>query len=174
MPVQVQIVIFAVIAAFVLFQLYNVLGKKVGRQPEDDARAQPPAPAAAGPDAAANRPNALDAVTGRPVRKVAVRIDVGDGRFTITVGDSGPGLEEEARSRVLERGWSTKADDDDGRGRRAEQRSMGRSGGHDCSLWEAGPDPRWRRARTAAPRGARRSSVFESKSGRSSRLRRGL
>ena len=61
--------------------------------------------------------NALDAVTGRPVRKVAVRIDVGDGRFTITVGDSGPGLEEEARSRVLERGWSTKADDDDGRGR---------------------------------------------------------
>ena len=33
-PVQVQIVIFAVIAAFVLFQLYNVLGKKVGRKPE--------------------------------------------------------------------------------------------------------------------------------------------
>lgn len=42
MPQQVQIVIFAVIAAFVLFQLYNVLGKKVGRQPEDDARAKPP------------------------------------------------------------------------------------------------------------------------------------
>lgn len=45
MPVQFQIVLFAVIAAFVLFQLYNVLGKKVGRQPEDDVRAQPaPAP----------------------------------------------------------------------------------------------------------------------------------
>ena len=64
MPVQVQIVIFAVIAAFVLFQLYNVLGKKVGRQPEDDARAQPPAPerAAAGSDPA-GRPSVLDAVT---------------------------------------------------------------------------------------------------------------
>lgn len=61
-PVQVQIVIFAVIAAIVLFQLYNVLGKKVGRQPEEDARAQPPAPA--GPvEIAAGRPNVLDAVT---------------------------------------------------------------------------------------------------------------
>lgn len=66
MPVQVQIVIFAVIAAFVLFQLYNVLGKKVGRQPEDDARARPQAPAApapAGEQAGPGRPNVLDAVT---------------------------------------------------------------------------------------------------------------
>ena len=62
-PVQVQIVIFAVIAAFVLFQLYNVLGKKVGRQPEEDARAQPPAPAAAQNEAGQNRPSVLDAVT---------------------------------------------------------------------------------------------------------------
>ena len=61
-PVQIQIVFFAVIAAFVLFQLYNVLGKKVGRQPEEDARAQPPAPA--GPqDPNAPRPTVLDAVT---------------------------------------------------------------------------------------------------------------
>ena len=45
-PDQVLIVISAVIAAIVLFQLYNMLGKKVGRQPEEDARAQP---AAAGP-----------------------------------------------------------------------------------------------------------------------------
>ena len=60
MPAQVQIVIFAVIAAIVLFQLYNVLGKKVGRQPEEDARAQPPAPPQ--PEAAPGRP-ALDAVT---------------------------------------------------------------------------------------------------------------
>ncbi|RZJ39581.1 MAG: TIM44-related membrane protein TimA [Brevundimonas sp.] len=60
-PVQVQIVIFAVIAAFVLFQLYNVLGKKVGRQPEQDARAQPPAspPNADQPQGR----NVLDAVT---------------------------------------------------------------------------------------------------------------
>ena len=39
MPATFTIVIFAVIAAFVLFQLYNVLGKRVGRQPQDDARA---------------------------------------------------------------------------------------------------------------------------------------
>lgn len=61
MPVQIQIVIFAVIAAIVLFLLYNVLGKKVGRQPEEDARAQPPAPPAAAD--VAGRPNVLDAVT---------------------------------------------------------------------------------------------------------------
>jgi len=64
-PVQVQIVIFAVIAAIVLFQLYNVLGKKVGRQPEEDARAQPAAPAA--PNAPAEsggaRSSILDAAT---------------------------------------------------------------------------------------------------------------
>lgn len=60
MPAQVQIVIFAVIAAIVLFQLYNVLGKRVGRQPEEDARAQPPVPAAEAP---AGRPHVLDAVT---------------------------------------------------------------------------------------------------------------
>lgn len=64
-PVQIQIVIFAVIAAIVLFQLYNVLGKRVGRQPEEDARAQPPspAPAGAGAEAGAPRTGVLDAVT---------------------------------------------------------------------------------------------------------------
>jgi predicted lipid-binding transport protein (Tim44 family) len=66
-PTQVQIVIFAVIAAIVLFQLYNVLGKKVGRQPEEDARAKPAALPANGPvtepPASGNRPNVLDAVT---------------------------------------------------------------------------------------------------------------
>ena len=66
-PTQVQIVIFAVIAAVVLFQLYNVLGKKVGRQPEEDARAKPQPPAGAAPaiaqDAPQGRPNVLDAVT---------------------------------------------------------------------------------------------------------------
>ena len=65
-PVQVQIVIFAVIAAIVLFQLYNVLGKKVGRQPEDDARAQPappPAPTTAADGGAGRTATPLDAVT---------------------------------------------------------------------------------------------------------------
>lgn len=57
--------IFAVIAAVVLFQLYNVLGKKVGRQPEDDARSKPAAaPAtAAAPDQPSGRPGVLDSVT---------------------------------------------------------------------------------------------------------------
>lgn len=57
--------IFAVIAAVVLFQLYNVLGKKVGRQPEDDARSKPatvPATPTA-PDQPAGRPGVLDSVT---------------------------------------------------------------------------------------------------------------
>ena len=62
-PVQIQIFIFAVIAAIVLFQLYNVLGKKVGRQPEEDARAQPAAAPASTAEAQAGRPNVLDAVT---------------------------------------------------------------------------------------------------------------
>ena len=66
MPAQIQIVIYAAIAAVVLFMLYNVLGKKVGRQPEEDARAKPPVPAASGavPEPANGaRPNVLDAVT---------------------------------------------------------------------------------------------------------------
>lgn len=42
MPQTFQIVIFAAIAAVVLFSLYNVLGKKVGRQPEDNAAKTPP------------------------------------------------------------------------------------------------------------------------------------
>ena len=61
---QILIVVFAVIAAVVLFQLYNVLGKKVGRQPEEDARSKPAGLAAvAAPDQPAGRPNVLDAVT---------------------------------------------------------------------------------------------------------------
>lgn len=63
-PVQIQVIIFAVIAAVVLFQLYNVLGKKVGRQPEEDARSKPAGtPSASAPDQSAGRPGVLDAVT---------------------------------------------------------------------------------------------------------------
>jgi len=54
-PSQFLIVIFAVIAAFVLFQLYNVLGKKVGRQPQEDAKVQAALPAA-GADAPLRTP----------------------------------------------------------------------------------------------------------------------
>ena len=37
-----ELVIFAALAAVVLFQLYTVLGRRVGRQPEDTAEAQRP------------------------------------------------------------------------------------------------------------------------------------
>ena len=59
MPVQFQIVIFAVIAAIVLFQLYNVLGKRIGRQAQEDAKT-PALPAGEAP--ALQRP-ALDSMT---------------------------------------------------------------------------------------------------------------
>jgi len=62
-PAPFLLVIFAVIAAFVLFQLYNVLGKKVGRQPQEDAKAPAlPASGATGPEVQARAP-ALDAAT---------------------------------------------------------------------------------------------------------------
>ena len=61
MPAQISIVIFAVIAAFILFQLYNVLGKRVGRQPQEDAKAQA-VPATPEAQAALQRP-AIDPVT---------------------------------------------------------------------------------------------------------------
>jgi len=49
-PVQFQIVMFAIVAAVLLFMLYNVLGKKVGRQPQEDARLpQTTAPGQAAP-----------------------------------------------------------------------------------------------------------------------------
>ena len=56
MPSQFLIVIFAVIAAIVLFQLYNLLGKKVGRQPQEDAKMQAALPSAAGPDSPTRTP----------------------------------------------------------------------------------------------------------------------
>lgn len=40
-----ELVIFAALAAVVLFQLYTVLGRRVGRQPEDAAEAERPRPA---------------------------------------------------------------------------------------------------------------------------------
>ena len=71
MPVQFQIVVFAVIAAFVLFQLYNVLGKKVGRQPQEDARLPPAAPQG-GPAPAALTPG-VDAATAAAVAGLKAR-----------------------------------------------------------------------------------------------------
>ncbi|MDI1280314.1 MAG: putative lipid-binding transport protein (Tim44 family) [Brevundimonas sp.] len=64
MPVPILLIVSAVVALFVLFQLYNVLGKKIGRQPEDNVRALPKvgaAPAPAGTADAGSRSPALDA-----------------------------------------------------------------------------------------------------------------
>lgn len=62
-----QIIFFAVIAALVLFQLYNVLGKKVGRQPQEDARALPAAEANA-PQRPALDPSVLAATSSLRAR----------------------------------------------------------------------------------------------------------
>jgi sensor histidine kinase regulating citrate/malate metabolism len=61
--------------------------------------------------------NALDAVTGRPERRVVVHLAGEDGRLRVVVGDSGPGVTAAEASHVLERGWTTKASASDVGGR---------------------------------------------------------
>ena len=59
-----ELLLMAAIAAFVLFQLYNVLGKKVGRQPEDGAKKPPRVPGApAAPEQDAQPEAPIDAAT---------------------------------------------------------------------------------------------------------------
>lgn len=60
--------------------------------------------------------NALDAVTDRPERRVRVSVTGGAGHLAVRVGDSGPGIPPEEVDRVLQRGWSTKADSGRGLG----------------------------------------------------------
>lgn len=55
--------------------------------------------------------NALDAVTGLAERRIGVHLSGDAVGLRITVGDSGPGLDPEDAGRVLQRGWTTKADD---------------------------------------------------------------
>ena len=71
MPVQFQIVMFAIVAAVLLFMLYNVLGKKVGRQPQEDARLPQPA-AVVGQTPAALTPG-VDAATAAAVAGLKAR-----------------------------------------------------------------------------------------------------
>ncbi len=53
--------------------------------------------------------NALDAVSGSSWKRVDVVLE-GDAReLSVTVRDSGPGLDDDTVAHVLERGWSTKA-----------------------------------------------------------------
>lgn len=73
MPQEVLIIVVAVVAALVLFQLYRVLGKPVGRQPEDDAR---DAAAAGGTDtdpAARDRLTPLDAAAAAAIAGLKAR-----------------------------------------------------------------------------------------------------
>lgn len=60
--------------------------------------------------------NALDAVAQADVRRVVVTLGGDADTLRIAVGDSGPGLDAEAATRVLERGWSTKAESGHGVG----------------------------------------------------------
>ena len=62
--------------------------------------------------------NALDAVTGRPERRVAVRLEGDADGVRIVVADSGPGLSPDEAAHALDRGWTTKtsAADVGGRG----------------------------------------------------------
>ena len=68
-----EILLMAAIAAFVLFQLYNVLGKKVGRQPEEDAKAPEAAAGPVGPDAAPRPATPLDAATAAAAAPLKAR-----------------------------------------------------------------------------------------------------
>ena len=88
MPVPYLLIAAAVVALFVLFQLYNVLGKKIGRQPEDNARALPkvgavPATANA-PDAGARSPAleaaALVAISGLKAQSFEAGISAREAR----------------------------------------------------------------------------------------------
>ena len=60
--------------------------------------------------------NAFDAVAESETRQVAVHLAGDAEALEIRVGDSGPGLDETAAARVLERGWTTKASSGAGRG----------------------------------------------------------
>jgi sensor histidine kinase regulating citrate/malate metabolism len=53
--------------------------------------------------------NAMDAVAESPRRRIVVHVEGDAEGLSVVVEDSGPGVRPEDASRVLERGWSTKA-----------------------------------------------------------------
>ena len=77
--------------------------------------------------------NAFDAVAEtRAERAQRVRVGLaGDpGRVRIEVEDSGPGVPVEDRAHVLDRGWSSKADEGRGLGLAIVSQVVTRHGGH--------------------------------------------
>ncbi|HWJ09231.1 MAG TPA: sensor histidine kinase [Nocardioides sp.] len=60
--------------------------------------------------------NALDAVADADPRHIEVHLSGDAHAVTVRVGDSGPGLDDTASARVLDRGWTTKAEPGTGRG----------------------------------------------------------
>lgn len=60
--------------------------------------------------------NALDAVADVESRRVEVRLSGEGEALLVQVDDSGPGLDDEDAARVLDRGWTTKAEPGTGRG----------------------------------------------------------
>lgn len=60
--------------------------------------------------------NAYDALAQAPTRQVRVDFDGDRDLLRITVDDSGPGLDDVAVARALDRGWTTKAEPGTGRG----------------------------------------------------------
>ena len=63
--------------------------------------------------------NAFDALGGMPttdVRRVRVTLGGDPGAVVVSVEDSGPGLDDEAVAHALDRGWTTKASGEVGRG----------------------------------------------------------
>ncbi len=72
--------------------------------------------------------NAVEAVTGSSVKSVVVDLQYDEGRLTVTVDDSGPGMTEEQRKRLFDRGYSTK-DSERGIGLFLVQQSLARLGG---------------------------------------------
>lgn len=60
--------------------------------------------------------NAFDAVATADPRRVEVHLSGDEDVVRIRVGDSGPGLDDADAARVLDRGWTTKAEPGTGRG----------------------------------------------------------
>lgn len=81
--------------------------------------------------------NAVEAVTASPVKSVVVDLQYEEGLLTITIDDSGPGMTEEQRLHIFERGYSTK-DTERGIGLALVRQSLERLSGTAEVIFEPG------------------------------------